>query len=122
MSGNEMVGQERPPRFVFGVAGAHWTLRPAAAISGDAIDGHEPPHARAGANRTRSCRHFAVPSLRRPASMTRTSATPAMRPYGVELTPENGPQSLVGGAAVPMVVLSEGEFSKSNMSSRVSAN
>ena len=42
--------------------------------------------------------------------------------YGVELTPENGPQSLVGGAAVPMVVFSEGEFSKSNMSSSVSAN
>ena len=42
--------------------------------------------------------------------------------YGVELTPEKGPQSLTGGAAVPMVVLSEGEFSKSNMSSSVSAN
>ncbi len=42
--------------------------------------------------------------------------------YGVALTPENGPQSLVGGAAVPTVVLREGEFSKSNMSSSVSAN
>src|SRR5215467_3200657 len=42
--------------------------------------------------------------------------------YGVELTPENGPQSLVGGAALPTAVLSEGEFSKSNMSSSVSAN
>ena len=47
------------------------------------------------------------------------SAAPA---YGVELTPENGPQSLTGGAAVPTVVLSEGEFSKSNMSSSVLAN
>ena len=35
---------------------------------------------------------------------------------------ENGPQSLIGGAAVPMAVLSDGEFSKSKMSSSVLAN
>jgi len=42
--------------------------------------------------------------------------------YGVVLTPEVGPQSLTGGAALPTGVLSDGAFSKSNMSSSVSAN
>jgi hypothetical protein len=42
--------------------------------------------------------------------------------YGDGFTPENGPQSLMGGAAVPIVVLSEGAFLKSNMSSSVLAN
>jgi hypothetical protein len=55
---------------------------------------------------------------RRPLSIWRDAAPL----YGVELTPENGPQSLTGGTAVPTLVLSEGEFSKSNMSSSVSAN
>jgi hypothetical protein len=56
------------------------------------------------------------------------SATPACVVFiaasadGVELTLENGPQSLAGGAAVLSGVLSDGEFSKSNMSSSVSAN
>jgi hypothetical protein len=39
----------------------------------------------------------------------------------VELTPENGPQSLSGRTALLTAVLSDGEFSKSNMSSSVSA-
>ena len=44
------------------------------------------------------------------------------RHYGVALTPENGPQSLTGGAALPTGVLSEGALTKSNMSISVSAD
>jgi len=63
----------------------------------------------------------AMPRVQRVKSGTRSTHHRGHR-YGVELIPENGPQSLIGSAAVPMAVLSDGEFSKSNMSSRVSAN
>jgi hypothetical protein len=42
--------------------------------------------------------------------------------YGVELIPENSRQLLSGRAALLAAVLSNGEFSKSNMSSSVSAS